>query len=258
MFNWSLYLTALYAMLGFAVLGWLISVVKKNVTIVDSMWSLFFLLTACVYATSLATLSARAMIVFLCIAIWALRLCIYLSIRNWGGHEDHRYQAIRSNNQPHFWFKSLYIVFILQALLAWIVGLPILGSMQANTALNFLDYLGIALFSFGLVWESLADYQLKQFKANPSNLGKVLNTGVWGLSRHPNYFGECCVWWGLCLIALATGAWWSIFGATLMTLLLLKISGVALLEKDIAERRPAYAQYIKSTNAFIPWLPRKD
>lgn len=258
MFDFTLYTQALYAMLAFACMGWVISVIIKNVTIVDSMWSLFFLITTCVYAFAIPALSERALIMMALVAIWSLRLCLYLSMRNWGGHEDHRYQAIRSNNEPHFWLKSIYIVFILQTILAWIVGLPLLGGMYSDAPLNILDFLGVALWLVGFSWEVIGDYQLKQFKANPNNQGKVLKTGLWGLSRHPNYFGECCLWWGFCLIALATGAWWSVIGALLMTVLLLKISGVALLEKDIAERRPAYAAYIQSTNAFLPWPTRKD
>jgi steroid 5-alpha reductase family enzyme len=189
--------------------------------------------------------------------VWALRLCLYLTWRNWGPHEDHRYAAIRNNNQPHFWFSSLYIVFGLQALLAWIISMPLFGAIESNIAFNYLDVLGIVLFAIGFIWEVTADWQLSVFKAEPHNHGKVLDTGVWRYCRHPNYFGECCVWWGFYLIALAAGAWWSLVAPLLMTLLLLKVSGVALLEKDIAERRPAYLVYIKSTNAFIPWLPKR-
>jgi steroid 5-alpha reductase family enzyme len=196
-------------------------------------------------------------LVLFLLSVWALRLCLYLTWRNWGPHEDHRYAAIRKNNQPHFWFSSLYIVFGLQALLAWIISMPLFGAIESNIAFNYLDVLGIVLFAIGFIWEVTADWQLSVFKAEPHNHGKVLDTGVWRYCRHPNYFGECCVWWGFYLIALAAGAWWSIVAPLLMTLLLLKVSGVALLEKDIAERRPAYLVYIKSTNAFIPWLPKR-
>lgn len=257
MFDWNIYLQGLYLMLGFGFIGWVISVIKRNVTLVDSMWSLFFLLAALSYTASQEDLNNRHTLMILMVLIWSLRLSIYLSWRNWKPHEDHRYQAIRKNNEPHFWLKSLYIVFGLQALLAWVVSLPLMGIANSDNTLQWLDYLGLVLFLFGFLWESVADWQLTRFKAKASNQGKVLDSGVWRYSRHPNYFGEFCIWWGFYLIAVSAGAWWSIPGPLLMTLLLLKISGVALLEKDIAERRPAYADYIQRTNAFFPWKPKE-
>lgn len=250
--NWDIYLSGLYAMLAFACIGWLISLYRNNVTHVDSMWSLFFVIAGFAYASQMQSLTVRSYIVLSLVSLWAVRLCIYLTWRNWGPHEDHRYAAIRKNNTPGFGFKSLYIVFGLQAVLAWIISLPILGALGSADAINAIDIAGILLVCFGLVWESVADWQLSAFKANPQNKSKVLNAGVWQYSRHPNYFGECCVWWGLFLIALSAGAWWTLPAAILMTFLLLKVSGVSLLEKDIHERRPEYAAYIRSTNAFIP------
>ena len=266
--NWptflSAYLSGLYVMLAFAMLGWLLSLARNNVTHVDSMWSLFFALAACTYALQTDGLSTRAFITLALVTIWALRLCVYLTWRNWGPHEDHRYVQIRQNNAPYFAFKSIYIVFGLQAVLAWLISLPIFASISlpsvfgqtslshSTNALNMIDFAGIALVCFGLIWESLADWQLSTFKANVLNNEKVLNSGVWRYSRHPNYFGECCVWWGFYLIALAAGHWWAIPSALLMTFMLLKVSGVALLEKDITHRRPDYVHYIQSTNAMIP------
>jgi steroid 5-alpha reductase family enzyme len=257
MINWHNYFCGFIAIIIFALSGWLLSLIRKNVTHVDSMWSLFLLISAFIYTLYLDHINLRVILVLFLLSVWALRLCLYLTWRNWGPHEDHRYAAIRKNNQPHFWFSSLYIVFGLQALLAWIISMPLFGAIESNIAFNYLDVLGIVLFAIGFIWEVTADWQLSVFKAEPHNHGKVLDTGVWRYCRHPNYFGECCVWWGFYLIALAAGAWWSIVAPLLMTLLLLKVSGVALLEKDIAERRPAYLVYIKSTNAFIPWLPKR-
>ncbi|OYY07053.1 MAG: hypothetical protein B7Y72_00285, partial [Mehylophilales bacterium 35-46-6] len=165
---------------------------------------------------------------------------------------------IRNNNQPNFKFKSIYIIFGLQAVLAWIISLPILGALSSETMLNVWDALAVLLVLFGLTWETLADWQLARFKQNPTNKGKVLNQGVWRYSRHPNYFGESCVWWGFYLLALAGSAWWAFPSVVLMTLLLLKVSGVSLLEKDIAQRRPEYAQYMQTTNAFIPGKPKAN
>ena len=257
MINWDIYFCGFAALLVMSLGGWLLSLVRNNVTHVDSMWSLFLLTSALIYALYLDHINLRAILVLLLLSVWALRLCLYLTWRNWGPHEDHRYAAIRNNNQPHFWFSSLYIVFGLQALLAWIISMPLFGAIESNKAFNCLDVLGIAVFAIGFIWEVTADWQLSVFKANPHNHGKVLDIGVWRYCRHPNYFGECCVWWGFYIIAFAAGAWWSLVAPLLMTLLLLKVSGVALLEKDIAERRPAYLVYIKTTNAFIPWLPKR-
>ncbi|MDO9281261.1 MAG: DUF1295 domain-containing protein [Methylotenera sp.] len=254
--NWYVYLNGLYAMLAFGFLGWIISLYRHNVTHVDSMWSLFFVLAGLTYLSQTVALTARSLVVIVLLVIWAARLCGYLTWRNWGPHEDHRYAEIRLNNSPGFAIKSIYIVFGLQAMLAWTISLPILGAVSSNNPINTLDILGITVFIFGFIWETIADWQLTIFKRNQTNQSNVLNTGVWRYSRHPNYFGECCVWWGFYLIALAAGAWWAIPSAVLMTFLLLKVSGVSLLEKDIAERRPEYVDYIKSTNAFIPGKPK--
>lgn len=252
MFSWPIYLDSLYAIALFAWLGWVLSLIRNNITHVDSMWSLFFVLAGATTATFIDTYSTRSALCLGLVTIWALRLFVYLSWRNWGPHEDARYVQIRSNNQPHFWLKSIYIIFGLQAVLAWVISLVLFGAIASTAPIKLLDYLGVALFMFGFLWETTADWQLSIFKANTNNAGKVLNTGLWRYSRHPNYFGECCVWWGFYLIALAGGAWWAVISPILMTLLLLKVSGVSLLESTITERRPAYAEYVKSTNSFIP------
>ncbi len=257
MFNWPTYLQGLYCLLAFGILGWVVSVVRSNVTHVDSMWSLFFVIALLVYIDAAPLTTNRTMLLLVLITIWALRLCIYLTKRNWSPHEDHRYVAIRNNNPP-FWIKSLYIVFVLQAVLAWVISLPLLGISTSLNPFSWLDYLGLALWVFGFTWEVFGDAQLTRFKANKANAGLVLDTGLWRYSRHPNYYGECCTWWAYYLMAVAAGAWWSFPAPVLMTLLLLKVSGVALLEKDIAERRPAYQHYIKTTPAFIPWFPKKN
>ncbi len=256
MFNWPIYFYCLVALGLFALFGWMLSLIRDNVTHVDSMWSLFFLLASFTSALFVFDSTPRIILVLTLVSIWAVRLCAYLTWRNWGPHEDHRYMEIRKNNQPHFWLKSVYIIFGLQAVLAWIISISLYAAIDANAPLNVLDYLGLTLFLLGFYWESVADWQLSQFKAKPQNKGKVLNNGLWRYSRHPNYFGECCVWWAFYLIALAGGAWWAIISPVLMTVLLLKVSGVSLLEKDIAERRPAYIDYIKNTNSFIPGLPK--
>jgi steroid 5-alpha reductase family enzyme len=250
MFDLHTYLYGLAAITALVIATWVASIVKRDVSIVDSLWSILFLAAAIVYAHQIG--GARAQLMLALVTVWSLRLFIYLTVRNWGEPEDYRYQKIRANNQPNFAFKSLYIVFLLQGLLAWIVSLPLLAATGGAQSIGVLDYLGAAVVLFGVIFEAVADNQLARFKRDPSNRGKVLDTGLWRYSRHPNYFGECCVWWGFYLFALAAGGWWSIVGPLLMTVLLLKVSGVAMLERDIGKRRPEYQRYIETTNAFIP------
>jgi steroid 5-alpha reductase family enzyme len=249
-------LAGLTAMVLAAVLTWLISVWKRNVAIVDVLWSLMFLLGAWVYSQALDG-GPRQPLVLVLVAVWSLRLAIYIGARNWGHPEDRRYQAIRARNEPGFAFKSLYLVFLLQAVLAAIVSQPLLGAIVSQTATGWLDVAGILLFAVGFLFEAVGDWQLSRFKAEPANRGKVMDQGLWGLTRHPNYFGEFCVWWGFYLLALSAGAWWTIVGPLLISFLLLRVSGVSLLEKDIGKRRPGYDEYIRRTNAFFPG-PRRQ
>ncbi len=255
--DWSVYFLALGVIAIIAGLAWLASVFLKDVSFVDSLWSPFFLVAAVVFALSLDNLGSRGVLVVALVAIWSLRLSIYITARNWGKGEDYRYQKIRADNNPGFWFKSLYIVFLLQGLLAWIISLALLPAVTAGGPLGVLDYLAVALWLVGFVFESVGDYQLARFKADPQNKGRVMDRGLWRYTRHPNYFGDFCIWWSFYLFALAAGGWWAIVSPVLMSLLLLKVSGVALLEKTIAERRPKYADYVARTNAFFPGLPKK-
>jgi steroid 5-alpha reductase family enzyme len=186
-----------------------------------------------------------------------LRLAGYLTWRNWGEPEDRRYQQIRRHNDPHFSVKSLYLIFGLQGLLAWIISLPLLAAIAAPRDLTALDCVGVALWAVGFGVESVADWQLARFKRVPANREQVMDQGLWRYTRHPNYFGDCCVWWGFYLIALAAGGWWAVVGPLLMSFLLLRVSGVALLERSIGKRRPGYAEYAARTSAFVPRPPRR-
>jgi steroid 5-alpha reductase family enzyme len=253
---WTAYFWGLAAILTVAVASWLISLSKHNVGIVDSLWSLFFLLATLLYTALLPDSGQRGWLILILVALWALRLSLYITWRNWGEAEDQRYQEIRTNNEPHFAFKSLYIVFALQGVLAWIISIPLLLAVAHPAPLQLLDYAGVLLWLTGMLFEAGGDYQLARFKADPANKGKVMDSGFWRYTRHPNYFGEFCIWWGFYLIAVAAGGWWTIYAPALMTFLLLRVSGVALLEKDIGKRRPAYRDYIARTNAFFPGLPR--
>ena len=253
----NLWLTALPAMAGLALIAWAVATARRNVGLVDVFWSLFLLLAAVVYAFLSAVSGARALLALGLVAAWSLRLAGYLAARNWNAPEDHRYRAIRARNEPGFSWKSLYLVFGLQAVLAWLIAAPLAAAIGAPGPLGAIDVFGAAFAAFGIVYESVGDAQLARFKADPANAGRVMDRGLWRYSRHPNYFGEFCVWWGLYAMALGAGAWWTVFSPLLISVLLLRVSGVTLLEKDIGERRPAYRDYVARTNAFFPGRPKE-
>jgi len=256
MIDWIAYSWSGVALLLVAAVFWLISLLRNDVSIVDSLWSPMFLLVALVYSAMSSNIGPREVLILVLVTLWALRLSVYITWRNHGQPEDFRYREIRANNEPGFRFKSLYIVFVLQAALAWIISLPLAGAISGQPDIGFLDYAGVALFLVGLFFESIGDLQLSRFRKDPENAGKVLDTGLWRYTRHPNYFGNFTLWWGFYLLAFSAGAWWTVVSPLLMTFLLLRVSGVALLEKDIGVRRPRYQQYIRQTNAFFPGLPR--
>ncbi len=242
-----------------ALLTWLVSLRTTDVSLVDRLWSVFIVGAGWAYAAMQPALDARGGWMLGLATAWAVRLCFYVTRRNWGHGEDRRYQEIRARNQPGFAFKSLYLVFGLQTVLAWIVSAPLLVGILGGRPWGALDTIGAALTAFGIVFEAVADAQMAGFKAGAKQHGQVMDQGLWRYSRHPNYFGEACTWWGLGLMALGAGGLagsFSLLSPLVMTVLLLRVSGVALLEKDIAERRPAYRDYIARTNAFLPGPPR--
>lgn len=252
-------LQALALLLAMGAATWLLSLPLRNVSIVDSLWSLLPAAAGISYASQLAPrpLGTRAIVVLALLLAWALRLSVYITVRNAGHGEDRRYQAIRARNEPGFAFKSLYLVFALQAVLAWVLSLVLLASLRSPAPWNpWLDVPGALLAALGLAWETIGDWQLSRFKRDPANRGRVMDRGLWRYSRHPNYFGESCVWWGLWLLALGAGGAWSIVSPLMITFMLLRVSGVTLLEQDLRERRPDYRQYIQRTNAFFPGRPR--
>ncbi len=255
--DWVAYSLMLGVVFALGVIAWVVSVIRSDVSIVDSLWSLFFLVLAAGYAVQIGDPGPRAWLVLALVAAWALRLSLYITLRNHGAGEDRRYQEIRRNNDPGFWWKSLYIVFGLQALLAWIVAMPLAVAVGADAPLGWLDAVALALWTVGMVFEVVGDRQLARFKADPANAGKVMDAGLWRYTRHPNYFGEFTLWWGFWLFAVSGGGWWTLASPLLMSVLLLRVSGVSLLEKDIGERRPAYAEYVRRTNAFFPGPPRQ-
>jgi steroid 5-alpha reductase family enzyme len=246
-----IFLNALFINLLFAYFGWLLSLKKNNVTHVDTMWSLFFVLNA-LYFYSVFPASLRSSLIILLVLFWGVRLAIYLTYRNWGKPEDTRYLKIRQDNEPHFRYKSAYIIFGFQAILAWIVGSILFIAIENNHPITWLDNLGFIVILFGIAYESIADYQLMQFKNDIKNRGKLLQSGLWKLSRHPNYFGEILVWWGFFITTLTTGFHYNLIAPLLMTFLILRFSGVTLLEANLTSKFDEYDNYQKKVNTIIP------
>ena len=242
-----------------AVATWIASLLRRDASLVDRTWAPMIAGPAVVYACESGAHGARATWLLALVLAWGVRLAAYITWRNWGHGEDRRYQQIRARNQPNFALKSLVYVFALQAVLAWIVSAPALAALVGTRAFGAFDVAGIVVALVGFAFEAIGDAQMARFKADPAHAGQVMDRGLWRTTRHPNYFGEATFWWGIWLLALGAagvGGSWTIVAPLLMTVLLLKVSGVALLEKDIGERRPAYRDYVARTNAFLPGRPR--
>lgn len=256
----QIYALAGLAILGFMLVLWIVSLVLKNTSIVDIFWGAGFVFSTWVYFLLTPDgFPVRKWILSLLVTIWGLRLSLYILWRNWGKPEDFRYHKWREEHGKNWWWFSFFQTFLLQGALMWIISVPLLGAQISPTParLTLLDFLAVAIWGIGFFFEAAGDFQLARFKANPANKGKVLDSGVWRYTRHPNYFGDATQWWAYYLFATAAGAFWTLYSPILMTLLLLRVSGVALLEKTLKETKPQYKAYIESTNAFVPWFPRK-
>jgi steroid 5-alpha reductase family enzyme len=239
---------------------WLLSLPLRNASIVDIFWGLGFVIVAFLSLVLADGFAGRRILVTALVTIWGLRLSLHILLRNFGKGEDYRYRAWREAAGPAFWWTSFYRVFLVQGVILWIVSMPILAAGYYHSPGHFtpIDVAGVLVWCVGFTFEAVGDIQLARFKASPGNKGKVMRTGLWRFTRHPNYFGDAAVWWGLFLVAAATiSGLWTIFSPALMTFLLVRVSGVALLEKKQVETRPEYRDYIESTSAFIPWLPKQ-
>ena len=236
---------------------WLISVAIKDASIVDISWGLGFATVATVLWIADDAKSNLDTLLWLMTLLWGLRLCLYLARRNLGHGEDYRYVAMRKRWGPAFPLISFLTVYTLQGTLMWVVSLPVQLSHRAEGSIVVLAVIGVVLWAVGLYFEAVGDIQLSRFKADPANQGKVLDTGLWRYTRHPNYFGDACVWWGIAIVACSVSVGvWGLIGAAVMNVLLLKVSGVALLERSLVRRKPEYQTYIDRTSAFIPRPPK--
>ncbi len=251
-------LVNLAVVLILAVLLWIVSLTKHDALIIDPAWGIGFVLIAWTTMALIPQPGAHAWLLAALVSMWGLRLSGYLFWRNHGKAEDRRYRAMREKHGERFWWISLFTVFVLQACILWFVSLTVQAGMNSKmpSASWSLVVIGLLIWCVGFGFESVGDYQMARFKAS-GHEGEVLNRGLWRFTRHPNYFGDFCVWWGYFVIAAAVGAWWTILSPALMSVLLMKVSGVTLLESDIEDRRPAYADYKRRTNAFFPG-PVKD
>lgn len=248
----------LLLVLGLAFVVWLVSLVRRDASLADACWGLGFVALAWLYRDLGDAESLRAALVPALITIWGARLSAHILWRSRGRGEDPRYAAMRRRWGARFPLVSLFTVFWLQAAVLWIVALPLLQVQTAPAPWSWLDGLGVALFVAGFAFEAVGDLQLLRFRADPANRGRVLDRGLWRYTRHPNYFGDATLWWGLGCLALATpGGAWTLAGPALMTFLLRRVSGVTLLEKGLHETRPGYRDYVTRTSPFLPRPPRR-
>ena len=236
---------------------WLISLKLKDASIADIWWGPGFAVIAWVAGAAHGSQTERLLWVQVLLTAWGLRLGIHLARRNLGKGEDRRYQAMRAKSDA-FWLISLFQVFVLQGSIQLVVSAPVFGVLGATTPLGLLDYVGLGMVVAGIAIEAIADIQLARFLSDSDHSGRVMDRGLWGLSRHPNYFGNAVLWCGMGAVGLGAGASpWTLVGPLLMVFLLLKVSGVAMLEETITERRPEYRQYMERVSAFVPLPPRK-
>jgi steroid 5-alpha reductase family enzyme len=239
---------------------WLVSLWLKNSSIVDIFWGTgFVIFTWVAFLLTPEGFMLRKLMLSVLVTIWGLRLTFHILWRNWGKPEDYRYRTWREEAGASWWWRSLLKVFMLQGILLLIVAIPLLVAQFSPLPahLTWLDALAIPLWLVGFFFEAVGDWQLMRFKSDPSKQGKLLNTGVWRYTRHPNYFGDSAQWWAFYLIAMAAGSWWTIFSPLVMTALLMRVSGVTLLEKTLKDTKVGYQEYINSTSEFIPWFPHR-
>jgi steroid 5-alpha reductase family enzyme len=239
---------------------WVFSLLIRDSSIVDIFWGLSFIVLSSVYFINTpGGIYSRRLLVWLLVFVWGVRLAGYIFWRNWGKGEDFRYRKWRQQHGSRWWLRSYFQVFLLQGLLAWLLSTPLLAAMLSPTppALSVSDYVGGLIWLLGFAFESTADWQLAAFKRDPSNFGKVLQSGLWRYTRHPNYFGEALLWWGFGILGLNNpNGWWTLYSPMLMSYLLVNVSGVRLLETSMQEKHTAYQEYIRTTSPFFPMPPR--
>lgn len=252
-------LAGLTAFLIFFSVLWLVSLKLRDSSIADIFWGPGFVLSSIAYLQTTNGFPARSSLVTVLLSIWGLRLALHIGRRNIGRGEDFRYRAWREQYGKQWWWVSYFKVFLLQAAIAWVVSLPVFYAMRAvePAQVTLWDVAGVVLFAIGFLFEAIGDEQLRRFRQDRSNDGAVLQSGLWRYTRHPNYFGEAVLWWGLGVIGAGTpGGVVGLIGPAVITFLLIRVSGVAMLERTLSRTKAGYAEYSERTPAFLPWLPK--
>lgn len=257
---YTIYFHNLILLIALFSLLWLVSVKLGDASIADIFWGPGFLVSAIFYFLQDGPATPRKIMVLILVALWSIRLCLHIFLRNAGKGEDFRYREFRRKyGEKRYWWISYFQTFLLQGLLMWLISVTLLGAICEgnNGEITWSDIAGLVVMATGLLFESFSDRQLVRFRSDPANKGKVLSTGLWKYSRHPNYFGDAMVWCGFALLSVSAGHLPEIAGAILMVFLLVRVSGVVLLEKTLKNDKPGYAEYMRRTPAFIPWFPKK-
>lgn len=243
------------------ILLWMVSVRIQDVSIVDIAWGAAGALIALTGFFLAGGALPRRLLLTAMTVLWGVRLALHIGLRKRGKGEDFRYAAMRAEHGEAFPGRSLFTVFLLQAGLIWAIVMPVQVGQVATQpqGLTLLDFVGLGVWTVGFVFEAVADRQLRGFLAEPANRGKVMDRGLWRYSRHPNYFGDSLIWWGIFLVAAATPwGWVTVFSPVLMTFFLMKVSGVPMLEAALAQRRRGYKEYMERTSPFLPLPPKRE
>lgn len=255
----NIYIDTLLVLLAFFFIVFLIAQAKKNNGLVDIAWGLGYVVVAIFTYFAAGAMTERATIVSILVLLWGLRLAYYLFRRNWSKAEDYRYVNMRKRwgTTKSKYIKMFLNVYMLQLVLLFIIAQPIITvNRSTETGLGLLDYIGLAIWIFGYIFEVVGDHQLKTFIGKPENKGRLMKYGLWKYTRHPNYFGEATMWWGIYIISISvSGGWTGFYSPLLITLLLLFVSGVPLLEKKYKDH-PEWPVYESQTSKFIP-MPQK-
>lgn len=244
--------------LGGGAVLWAVSVARRDVSIVDVFWGPGFVAGVFLVWFREGRTSTWHLLHLALVAIWGLRLAIHIAVRGRGRGEDRRYAAMRASRGPRFACLSLFTVFSLQATLVALLSAP-LAIVQMKPIVHPLwCQVGAAIWLLGFLFEAVGDAQLLAFQRDPVRHGRVLESGLWRFTRHPNYFGESLLWWGYGVLALGVeGGAWALYAPLVMTFMLLRVSGVPMLEAGMENRRPGYREYIERTSSFLPWIPRR-
>lgn len=251
------YATLAIVLLLYVSLWFIISLIKKRNDVADIAWGLGFIVMAWVSFLLSENYGTRGLLVGVLVSIWGFRLAWHIHTRNKAKKEDFRYLAWRKEWKSFFYLRSYLQVYILQGFFLFIIAIPIMEINRNNgLSLGWLDFIGLFIWVIGFYFEARGDAELSQFTKNPLNKGKIIQSGLWQYTRHPNYFGEVTLWWGIYIISLgSTPFFYTLIGPLTITILILFVSGIPLLEKKYAGN-PDFEEYKRKTSVFFPLPPR--